>query len=208
MSDEPFLARWARRKAEARNVEAPVPEDEPAERAEEQAQAPAEPAETDVPPDEETREQWIAELEKIDVDSLGYDHDFAIYMRAWVPQRLRQKALRKLWTTNPTLACLDGLNDYEEDFTDAATVMANMKSDWLPGRGYELLENLDRAETAAADEEHPMDTAPPEQEQPEQEQPEREQPEREPGEAGKQHTAMEADEDETAEPTKEKWTSA
>ncbi len=203
MSDEPFLARWARRKAEARNVEAPAPEDEAPREIEDQAQAPAEPAETDVPPDEETREQWIAELEKIDVDSLGYDHDFAIYMRAWVPQRLRQKALRKLWTTNPTLACLDGLNDYEEDFTDAATVMANMKSDWLPGRGYELLENLDRVETAAADEEHLMDIAQPEQEQGEQEQGEQEQ-----GEAGEQQTAMEADEDETAEPTKEKWTSA
>jgi hypothetical protein len=198
MSDETFLARWARRKAEARKVEEPAPEGEPATGVEEQAQAAAEPADTDVPPDEETRERWISELEKIDVDSLGYDHDFAIYMRAWVPQRLRQKALRKLWTTNPTLACLDGLNDYEEDFTDAATVVANLKSDWLPGRGYKFLESLDEAHTAAADEEHQMDADPAEQEQPDQEQ-----PVREPGEAGEQHAGLEADEDET-EPTRER----
>ena len=193
MSDETFLARWARRKAEARKVEEPVPEDEPA-RVEEEKQAPADPAGTDVPPDEETRERWISELEKIDVDSLGYEHDFAIYMRAWVPQRLRQKALRKLWTTNPTLACLDGLNDYDDDFTDAATVVANLKSDWLPGRGYKFLESLDEVETAAADEEHPMDADPAEQEQ----------PEPDPGEAGEQHAGLEADDDETAEPTRDK----
>jgi hypothetical protein len=191
MSDETFLARWARRKAEARNVEEPAPEDEAPKGIEDQAQAPADPADTDVPPDEETREQWISELEKIDVDSLGYDHDFAIYMRAWVPQSLRQKALRKLWTTNPTLACLDGLNDYEEDFTDAATVVANLKSDWLPGRGYKLLESLEEVETAAADEEHLMDADPAEQEQPEQD----------PGEA-EQHAGL--DMDETDEPTREK----
>ena len=191
MSDETFLARWARRKTEARKVEEPAPEREAAPGVEEQPQVPAEPADTDVPPDEETRERWISELEKIDVDSLGYEHDFAIYMRAWVPQRLRQKALRKLWTTNPTLACLDGLNDYEEDFTDAATVVANLKSDWLPGRGYKLLESLEEVETAAADEEDLADVEPGDEEQ----------PEPDPSEA-EQHASLEADEDE--EPASEK----
>lgn len=37
-----------------------------------------------------------------------------------LPERLKRRALRRLWGTNPVLACLDGLNDYDEDYTDAA----------------------------------------------------------------------------------------
>ncbi|MDM7947783.1 MAG: DUF3306 domain-containing protein, partial [Oceanibaculum nanhaiense] len=58
---------------------------------------------------------------------------------------LQRKALRKLWASDPVLACLDGLNDYEEDFTDAATVIEGMKSSYQVGRGFltdaELAEN-------------------------------------------------------------------
>jgi hypothetical protein len=70
-------------------------------------------------------------------------------------------------------------------------VVANLKSDWLPGRGYKLLESLEDVETAAAEEEHLTDADPAEQEQ----------PEPDPGEA-EQHAGL--DMDETDEPTREK----
>jgi hypothetical protein len=37
-------------------------------------------------------------------------------MREGVPEALRNRALRKLWLSDPVLANLDGLNDYDEDF--------------------------------------------------------------------------------------------
>ena len=52
-----------------------------------------------------------------------------------VPQRLKTRALRRLWTTNPVLANLDGLNDYDTDFTDAATCVENIQTLYKVGRG-------------------------------------------------------------------------
>ncbi|MFD1343316.1 DUF3306 domain-containing protein [Litorisediminicola beolgyonensis] len=43
------------------------------------------------------------------------------FMRREIPEHLRRRALRTLWRSNPVLACLDGLNDYDTDFTAAAT---------------------------------------------------------------------------------------
>lgn len=155
MSDpEAFLSRWSRRKAAAREEERQVAADSRPD----QPPAPAVLSEArEAPPDEETKRRWVAELEAVDIDKLTYDDDFSRFMKSWVPAALRQKALRKLWTTNPALACLDGLDDYCGDFTDAATVVPNVGSSWLPGKGYGWLDELatagqpqGEAETAAA----------------------------------------------------------
>ena len=95
-----------------------------------------------MPPDDETRQKWIEELEQIDIDSLSYDNDFTIFMKSWVPGPLRQRALRKLWTTNPALAVLDGLNDYDLDYTDAAMGAGKVISSWSPQGGYAKLEEM------------------------------------------------------------------
>lgn len=50
-----------------------------------------------------------------DIDSLDRDSDFAPFMRRGVPEHLQRLALRKLWTSDPVLANLDGLNDYDPD---------------------------------------------------------------------------------------------
>ena len=70
-----------------------------------------------------------------DPETLGEGDDFSVFLNAAVPDRLRRIALRKLWTTNPTLANLDGLVDYGEDFTDAATVMENLSTAYQVGKG-------------------------------------------------------------------------
>lgn len=143
--EDGFLSRWARRKQEVREAEereaalAPQPADAEAIARE---QALADPDQREVPPDEETKQRWIEELEKIDIDALGYDNDFTIFMKSWVPGALRQKALRKLWTTNPTLAVLDGLNDYDLDYTDKAMRAGKVVSSYMPGRGYASLEEV------------------------------------------------------------------
>lgn len=154
---EAFLNRWSRRKAAARQEER---QEAAAESRPDQPPAPAAPGEgREEPPDEETKRQWIAELEAVEIEKLTYDDDFSRFMKSWVPAALRQKALRKLWTTNPALACLDGLDDYCGDFTDAATVVPNVGSSWIPGKGYGWLDELAKTGQPAGEEEPSTATA-------------------------------------------------
>ena len=143
-NEDGFLSRWARRKQEVRDSEereaALAPE--VAGRAEAEARVLADPDQRDIPPDDETLQRWIDELEAIDIDALAYESDFSIFMKSWVPGALRQKALRKLWTTNPALAVLDGLNDYDLDYTDKAIQAGTVISSYMPGRGYASLEEV------------------------------------------------------------------
>lgn len=120
--DDDFLSRWSRRKQDARH--APEPEPEPD----------AAPATEPAP--EKTDEEILEELGLPDPDSLGPGADFKAFMAKAVPDRIRRRALRKLWLSNPALANLDQLVDYGEDYTDSATVVANLQSAYQVGRGY------------------------------------------------------------------------
>ena len=57
------------------------------------------------------------------------------FMAQAVPEYLRRRALRALWKSNPALACLDGLNDYDGDFTNAATDAPGVKTAYRVGKG-------------------------------------------------------------------------
>ncbi|MEM6887930.1 MAG: DUF3306 domain-containing protein [Pseudomonadota bacterium] len=60
-----------------------------------------------------------AALEKLGLpnpETLGPGDDFTGFMRAGVPERFRRVALRKLWRSNPVLANIDGLNEYDDDY--------------------------------------------------------------------------------------------
>ena len=103
-------------------------------------------------PDEEV----LAELNLPDPDTLGEGDDFAAFMAKAVPERLRRRALRRLWLSNPVLANLDELLDYGEDFTDAATVVADLQTVYRVGKGMVRDEDLaEAAKTAEADDEAP-----------------------------------------------------
>jgi hypothetical protein len=52
-----------------------------------------------------------------DIDLLTYQSDFTVFLREGVPDALHRLALAKLWRSDPLLANLDGLNDYDWDFT-------------------------------------------------------------------------------------------
>ena len=112
---------WARRKAGV-EAEAQVLEARAAQ---------AEMAKLEERPDEEILEELnLPEPEAL--DSADAVRDF---LKAELPQRLKTRALRRLWRLNPMLANLDGLVDYGEDFTDAATVIENMQTAYQVGKG-------------------------------------------------------------------------
>ena len=128
---------WARRKA------AVAAEEQAVEEAEREAVAAEERKALEERPDEEV----LAELDLPDPDSMKQGDDFSAFMSDAVPQRLRRRALRQLWRSNPVLANLDNLVDYGEDYTDAALVMENLQSAYQVGKG--MLKHLEAMAEAA-----------------------------------------------------------
>lgn len=116
---------WSRRKA---RVEAEAREEA---RLDEERALAAREAELE----EKTDAELCEELGLPDPDALQMGDDFRAFMDKAVPERLRRRALRRLWVSNPVLANLDGLVDYAEDYTDAAMVVPDMKTAYQVGKG-------------------------------------------------------------------------
>ncbi|MFD1157792.1 DUF3306 domain-containing protein [Roseovarius aestuarii] len=104
---------------------------------------------------EKSDAEILADLNLPDPDDLQPGDDFSGFMAKAVPDRLRRRALRKLWLTNPVLANVDGLVDYGEDFTDAACVIENLQTAYQVGKGMtaHVEEMARQAELEAAEDE-------------------------------------------------------
>ncbi len=118
------MSRWANRKA-AVQAEA---------EALEVAKAEAVIAEQHAALAEKTEEEVLAELELPNPDEMGAGDDFSAFMKETVPAALRNRALKRLWTSNPVLANVDMLVDYGEDFT-AADPVGIVKTIYRVGKG-------------------------------------------------------------------------
>ena len=141
MSESRFQ-RWSRKKQEERDVEVQPP------------QAPVEPELTE-------QEQALVEnealsesevLEKYDLpdpDKIELGMDITGFMQKEIPEMLRRRALRSLWRSNPVLAVLDGLNDYDEDYSNAATAMKGYQTIYKVGQG--MVYRSKKAEQALED---------------------------------------------------------
>ncbi len=164
--DNDFLSRWSRRKVTARDgglqktqsetehrpgrmrtdppapkEAAPVAEAEgeapSSQEASLQGEQPLAPVDEPAAPKSEAEERVDpAEFEEFDFDSLNYASDYTKFMKKGVPEAVKRRALRMLWSSNPILANLDGLNDYDEDFTDAALAVKVLTSNYKPGIGH------------------------------------------------------------------------
>ncbi|MCI5097359.1 MAG: DUF3306 domain-containing protein [Rhodobacteraceae bacterium] len=116
---------WSERRAAVAREEAEDERRAEAERAAERERALAERSDEDI----------LEELQLPDPDTLEAGDDFKAFMTDAVPQRIKTRALRRLWLSNPALANIDGLVDYGEDFTDAATVVENLATAYQVGKG-------------------------------------------------------------------------
>lgn len=139
MADEDnVFSRWSRRK---RSVEAEKPPTE---------EIAIEPEIEEIP-EPATDEEETALLQRLGLpipESLGEGDDFAPFMNAGVPEFLRRRALRVLWRSNPVLANLDGLNDYDDDFNSPELTQKVLATGYQVGRGFvkkvaELIEDED-----------------------------------------------------------------
>jgi len=108
---------------------------------------------------EKSDAEILAEFNLPDPDQLQAGDDVSGFMAKAVPDRLRRRALRKLWRLNPVLANVDGLVDYGEDYTDAACVIENIPTAYQVGKG--MLAHIEAL--AAETEDTTPDEAPVEQ---------------------------------------------
>lgn len=134
---------WARRRA------AVAAEAEADQRAAEAAQDAARATELAAKDDAEV----LSELGLPDPADLCAGDDFSAFMAREVPEHLRKRALRQLWRSNPVLACLDGLNDYDDDYRAEALLQEPVKTAYRVGKGMlKHIEEMERqAQVAAAD---------------------------------------------------------
>jgi len=136
--EEGFVRRWSRRKSAARE-QARAPEREPVQEPEGADAAPAPAALGSAPPPEEPGRrdpEAVVDLDSLpDVETLTYESDYTAFMRKGVPAELRKQALRRLWRSHPTLANLDGLLEYGEDYTKIGTVKSVVRTAYQVGRG-------------------------------------------------------------------------
>ena len=111
--------------------------------------------------EEKTDAEILDELGLKDPDEMQAGDDFAAFLKAAVPDRLRRRALRRLWLSNPVLANLDSLVDYGEDYSDAATVVENLQTAIQLGRGA-LSRAEAQIEAISGEEDAPTSVRPPE----------------------------------------------
>ncbi|MEQ8292910.1 MAG: DUF3306 domain-containing protein [Roseovarius sp.] len=116
---------WTRRKAAvAAEEQAEIAARDAAERqAQEQALA------------ERPDAELLAEAGMPEPETLTTAEEVQDFLKTALPQRLKARALRRLWRLNPVLANLDGLVDYGEDYTDATRVIENMQTVYQVGKG-------------------------------------------------------------------------
>ena len=96
--------------------------------------------------DELNDEELLEKFKLPNPDEIKKERGLDIFFKDGVPDRLRQIALRRVWKLNPIIRFADAeINDYHEDFTDAATVIEGMQTAYQVGKGYitEMLENKD-----------------------------------------------------------------
>lgn len=84
---------------------------------------------------EKSDAEILEELGLPDPETLVQGDDFKAFMTKAVPAHLRKQALRKLWRSNPVLACVDGLNDYDDDYLTGSVGQGAIKTTYQVGKG-------------------------------------------------------------------------
>lgn len=111
--------------------------------------------------DERSDDEILQALGLPDPDTLT-PADAARFMAREIPARLRRRAIRALFRAHPHLSPPDGLQDYDDDYTDAAVNVRPDASGWagLRDRAAKALERKVEAEAEAPEEAPHAEAAP------------------------------------------------
>ncbi|MEH6644754.1 DUF3306 domain-containing protein [Sulfitobacter sp.] len=108
---------------------------------------------------EKSDAEILEDLGLPDPDTMVQGDDFKAFLTKTVPAHLRKRALRNLWRSNPVLACVDGLNDYDDDYLTGSFGQGPISTSYQVGKGmlFHLLEMERQKEaTLSPDEEADM----------------------------------------------------
>lgn len=148
MTDEDdMFSRWSKRKRAVAHEEA------------RETPAPADPEPAPAAKEDVDETALLHRLNLPVPESMQPGDDFSAFMKAGVPEFLRKRALRMLWRSNPVLANLDGLNDYDDDFRSPEMTKKVLATAYKVGRGFlradpppEILRDNDAEKTAVSSE--------------------------------------------------------
>ncbi len=137
--DKGFLSRWSDRKLrpESDDADVALPNSDEARPVEDEFEG-------------KSDDEILSILELPEPDTLKLGDTVEKFMDNRVPERIRARALRAFWKTNPLLANIDGLDEYCDDYTDAAMVVENLQTIYQVGKGY-ATQALDALENLAED---------------------------------------------------------
>lgn len=127
-NDSSFLSRWSKRKSESNEVSS---KSEQNEKNTVDVKDELTEEENKLSNDELAEKYEVTNPEKIDNPL-----DLRNILKENIPDRLKQVALRKLWKLVPAYGEISELVEYGEDFTDAATVIENLQTSYIVGKGY------------------------------------------------------------------------
>ena len=127
-NDSSFLSRWSKRKSESNEVSS---KSEQNEKNTLDVKDELKEEENKLSNDELAEKYEVTNPEKIDNPL-----DLKKILKENLPDRLKQVALRKLWKLVPAYGEISELVEYGEDFTDAATVIENLQTSYIVGKGY------------------------------------------------------------------------
>ena len=147
---EGFISRWSKKKANNKSDIKPLTEKENVDKiinAESEDQALITPEIIDESQYDDLNDEQLLEKFKLpNPEKIKKEKGLDLFFKDGIPDRLRQIALRKVWKLNPIIRFADAeINDYHEDFTDAATVIEGMQTAYKVGRGYlsEIIDGKD-----------------------------------------------------------------
>lgn len=153
--DEPFLQRWARRKADAGTPTADdaQPDAPGVDTASLQHPSPA-------PATEGSSDSDEIDLSTLpDIDSMNAESDFSVFMQNGIPDELRKRALQRLWRIDPAFGHIDGLLEYGEDYSGNGLVAEAVNTIYKVGKGMITDEEEEAERIAAAEAEAEADAA-------------------------------------------------
>jgi hypothetical protein len=133
MNDQPendgegFVARWSRRKIE---------EKEPSKETKIEVSKLEEGAPLDTKSTQDVGEEGETNVDDLpDIKTLNESSDYTPFLKDGVPEKLKRLALRKLWKSNPVFGIIDGLDDYDEDYSAIGIVAQEIFTNYKPGKG-------------------------------------------------------------------------
>ena len=84
-----------------------------------------------------TDKEILHKLDLPDPSKVKKEEELNVFFKSSIPERLKRIAMRRLWRLNPIIRFADAeINDYAEDFTDAATVIDDLQTSYVVGQGH------------------------------------------------------------------------